>query len=103
MYNDDIRHEADDRFQFHHVKKFCRNFIQTSDINCQISRGMHHLVFKQIRLFEQTSSTNYFHPSKSNCSIQFTIQVVLAAKRFAKHIFQRRKLLQQLTSTTLID
>ncbi len=103
MYNDEFRHEIDDDFQFEEIKKFCRRFIQISDINHQISYGMHTLVLHQIRIFEKTSPPLFINHIKQNRSIQFPIRVVLAAKRFAKRIFERRKILQQLKTTTLID
>ncbi|CAF4387053.1 unnamed protein product, partial [Rotaria magnacalcarata] len=36
-------------------------------------------------------------------SMQFTIRVVLAAKRFAKRILEKRKTMQQLKATSLIE
>jgi hypothetical protein len=99
MYNDEI----DDDFEFNHIKNFCRRFVQLPDINQQISCGMHNLVLNQIHIFEKTSPPLSMNNNNGNRSIQFPIRVVLAAKRFAKRIFERRNILQQLTTTSLID
>lgn len=103
MFNDEFRHEIHDDFQFEEIKKFCRRFLQLPDINHQISYGMHNLVYQQIRLFEKLSPSLPINHIKQKYSIQFPIRVILAVKRFSKRIFERRKIIQQLTTTTLID
>ncbi|CAF4576862.1 unnamed protein product [Rotaria sp. Silwood1] len=116
MYNDEFRHKNDDNFKFDRVKKFCRIFVQIGDINRQILYGMRTLVLNQIRILEKAYSHNYnslfymnINENQSNDindkyqSIQFPIRVVLAAKRFAKRILERRRIIQQLKTTSLID
>ncbi|CAF3336355.1 unnamed protein product [Rotaria socialis] len=112
MYNDECRHKIDDDFKFDHVKTFCRIFVQTSDINRQISCGMRSLVFNQLCILENAypsllcmnMNQNRSDDIKDKCrSMQFTIRVVLAAKRFAKHILEKRKTMQQLKATSLIE
>ncbi|CAF4621488.1 unnamed protein product, partial [Rotaria sp. Silwood2] len=116
MYNDAFRYKIDDDFKFDRVKKFCRIFVQISDINRQISCGMHNLVSNQLRILEKVYPYNY-NPllciningnrlkdiNEKYRSIQFPIRVVLAAKRFAKHILERRRIIQQFKTTSLID
>ncbi|CAF0768616.1 unnamed protein product [Rotaria sordida] len=115
MYNDEFRHKIDDNFKFDRVKKFCRIFVQISDINRQISYGMHNLVLNQLHIFEKTYPHNYnpllcinnnenrsSNINEKYRSIQFIIRVVLAAKRFSKRILERQRIIQQLKTTSLI-
>lgn len=102
MYNDEFRHKLDDDFRFDRIKKFCRRFVQASEVNREISYGMRNLVFNQICILEKTypynsnlslyMNMNGYRQHDKSRSIQYTIRVVLAAKRFAKRILERRRL-----------
>lgn len=115
MYNDEFRYKNDDdTFKFQNVKQFCRMFVQTPDVNQQISYGMRSLIFNQLVLLQQYYPQNYnpflyiningFRPNDINnkCqSMKYTILVVLAAKRFAKHVLEKRKIIQELKILSL--
>jgi hypothetical protein len=82
-------------------------FVQIPDINRQISCGMRNLVFNQLHILEK-ASPHGFNPSlfinnehgnrSSNTNekgraMQLTIRAVLAAKRFAKRVLERRRII----------
>ncbi len=123
LYNDECHHET--YFNLNSVKKFCREFVQGSMVNRQIAFGMRSLVSQQRRIIEQsyftphplvtvTQTTPLLNPNNLSRIIndtprkqyhdqqeqkqpmRLTVQAVLAAKRFAKQVMERRRIRQMI-------
>ncbi len=107
------------------MKTFCREFVQGATVNRQIALGMRSLVSQQRRIIEQsyftphpivtvTHTTPLLNPNNGSRLIndtprkqhhdqqeqkqpmRLTVQAVLAAKRFAKQVMERRRIRQMI-------